>query len=633
MEYIIHYDVAAAIITLTIMLHFFIKKNVNTILTRYYSLLIVTSFIASIFDIIDSYTSSNVDVVPMVIVYLVKDIYLISFNSTAAIYFTYILCVVSDKNAITRWKKVLAFFPFALEVISVLLCPLTGGVFYFDNAGNYYYGPQMYVLYAIALLYVMASLFLAIKDNKKLTITQKGSVYFFTGSSLAAVLIQLMNSNLLVATFAISISVLLIYLSIENPVTFEDRMLGTYNRDAFVKNITDKIDADKKFQIIGVQIDGMKYINKAVGVENGNFLLKEIAEYFMSTGCKVFHISGVKFALLIDGKQLDTDSLIKSIIKRFDKPFVCYGMEILFTALICPFSYPEDVNSIEDVMDTIDYSLKEIATTGNSLIINANDEILKRKRRENDIIQIMKKAVNEKAFDVYYQPIYSVSDRKFTSAEALVRLKSDSIGFISPEEFIPLAEQHGLILQIGEIVFDKVCRFITLNRPERQGIQYIEVNLSVVQCMQNKLYEKLLQITDSYGVNHSMINFEITETAATVSNEILINNMKELMEAGISFSMDDYGTGFSNTSQVIEYPFSIVKFDKSMIWSAMTSDKAMCALKYNMAMIKAMKMHIVAEGVETAEQAEILEKMGCDYFQGYYYSRPVPETEFLKLIS
>ena len=242
------------------------------------------------------------------------------------------------------------------------------------------------------------------------------------------------------------------------------------------------------------------------------------------------------------------------------------------------------------------------------------------------------KAIKEDGFCVHYQPIYSVEKGRYTTAEALVRFKESDIGFVSPEEFIPIAEKNGMIVRIGEIVFEKVCKFYKENHLEEKGIENIHFNLSVVECMQQKLHEKIENIMDMYKLDSSKISLEITETAAVTSREIIINNMNQLIDRGFKFSMDDYGTGFSNTSTLIAYPFDEIKIDKSIVWSAMEDEKAMIAFKHSVAMIKDLDFKIVAEGVETKEQAKMLGDLGCDYFQGYYYSKPVSEDDFMSLI-
>ncbi|MDE7087325.1 MAG: EAL domain-containing protein, partial [Clostridia bacterium] len=174
--------------------------------------------------------------------------------------------------------------------------------------------------------------------------------------------------------------------------------------------------------------------------------------------------------------------------------------------------------------------------------------------------------------------------------------------------------------------------FIRERKLWEMGIENVHVNLSVVQCMQESLHEVLIQIMDEYALNYKMIHLEMTESAAVASEETLKSNMQKLIEKGISFALDDYGTGFSNTVTMMKYPFKLIKLDKSMVWSASDSEKAMSLLKHTINMIKDMNMEIVAEGVETAAQANMLAKMGCDYFQGYYYSRPVNSENFIKTL-
>lgn len=263
----------------------------------------------------------------------------------------------------------------------------------------------------------------------------------------------------------------------------------------------------------------------------------------------------------------------------------------------------------------------------------AGDQLLEKGRREGEIVHILREALRFGRFEVYYQPIYSVQKKRYCSAEALIRLQDDQLGYISPEEFVPIAEQHGMIIEMGAFVFREVCRFITENRLWERGIEYIDVNLSVVQCMQENLHEQLIAIMDEFHLPYHCINLEITETAAVISSDSLHNNMTRLMEKGVHFSLDDYGTGFSNTASIVKYPFHTIKLDKSMLWSSMDSEKAMCALEHMIMMIKSMQMELVCEGVETQSQATMLEHMGCDYFQGYFFSKPVNAEAFKDLLT
>ena len=180
----------------------------------------------------------------------------------------------------------------------------------------------------------------------------------------------------------------------------------------------------------------------------------------------------------------------------------------------------------------------------------------------DDIIE--RAYVNHK-FQVYYQPIYSIKQKRFVSAEALLRLIDDEYGFVSPELFIPAAEKSGAIYKIGDYVTEEVCRFIASEEYKTLGLDYIEINLSAAQCAQDELVENTLTMLKKYGVSPDSINLEITETAAAESHSAMERNMQKLSESGISFSLDDYGTGYSNIKRVVSLPLKIVKLDKAFV--------------------------------------------------------------------
>jgi EAL domain-containing protein (putative c-di-GMP-specific phosphodiesterase class I) len=244
----------------------------------------------------------------------------------------------------------------------------------------------------------------------------------------------------------------------------------------------------------------------------------------------------------------------------------------------------------------------------------------------------MREAMHNYGFKVFYQPIRDAATGEYHSCEALLRLYDEDYGFISPEEFIPRAEKSGLIIEIGEYVFEEVCKTIRSRKFEELGIDYVEINLSAVQCIQRDLRDKLQIIMKRYHVKPEMINLEITETAAAHTPEILLKNMQDLAAAGFELSLDDYGSGYSNMSYMLNLPFKMIKIDKYIVWAAFSDKRAEKALEATIRMIKSIGMTVLAEGVETPEQAEWLTASGCDFLQGFYYSRPIPKKEFLEIM-
>lgn len=213
-----------------------------------------------------------------------------------------------------------------------------------------------------------------------------------------------------------------------------------------------------------------------------------------------------------------------------------------------------------------------------------------------------------------------------------MRLFDKDLGFINPEELVTLAEQNGYIDQIGEIVFRKVCKFIQDNDIENMGLKYIEVNLSPLQCMREDLVETFGDIMEKYEVRPEQINLEITETAQIASGKQILSNVEAFHKMGVEFSIDDYGSGFASADYLIKLPVSIVKIDKSILWMAMKDESAMIVLQNTIKMIKDLGKEIVVEGVEDEEMVEMLGRCGCDFMQGYFYSKPISDAKFIEYI-
>ena len=214
-----------------------------------------------------------------------------------------------------------------------------------------------------------------------------------------------------------------------------------------------------------------------------------------------------------------------------------------------------------------------------------------------------------------------------------MRMRDDDDALIPPGEFISVAEKNGLILKLGEMVFEKVCKFLKDNNVVKYGLHYIEVNLSVVQCAYRNLANDYIRIMDKYGVNPFNINLEITESASLTAKHVLLENMEKLMDYGVQFSLDDFGTGQSNLNYIVDMPVGIVKFDKDMTNAYFENGKAKYVMDAAMHMIHGMGLDIVSEGVETEEQFQTMQDLGIKYIQGYYFSRPLPETEFLEFLN
>ena len=329
----------------------------------------------------------------------------------------------------------------------------------------------------------------------------------------------------------------------------------------------------------------------------------------------------------------DIEKLKAEINKRFKTAWGRGEFQTTFPIQICSMNIPGDVTNMEDLLLVTD-----LPFDGTQSAELDEKEIVSIYQRRTLVEKLINDALKNRSFQVWFQPIWNHDTGTFTSAEALIRLIDEEHGFIPPDEFIPIAEENGSIIDIGEFVFEEVCRYYQEHSLDKLGVHYIEVNLSVIQCMNKKLAERFNQILKKYHMDSKHINLEITESAAYGNRFTLLDSINALEKTGFTFSLDDYGTGYSNIAYMYDMPFNIIKLDKSILWSAVdpkTADgdmKAKVYLENTIHMMQKMGYEILVEGVETVEQKICLENLGCNFFQGYFFSKPIPGEAYLDYI-
>ena len=252
---------------------------------------------------------------------------------------------------------------------------------------------------------------------------------------------------------------------------------------------------------------------------------------------------------------------------------------------------------------------------------------------ESKILFALKKALRDHRLTVFYQPIYSLNTKKFDSAEALVRLNDPTLGMVSPEVFIPLAEKNGLIIEIGDFVFEEVCSLFARHRGDIHFFEHVSINLSALQCADKGLPDRWKALMEKYDVKQDKLVLEVTESVMSSSIEGISDVISALIDVGFSFALDDYGTGYANDSLLVEFPFKFIKIDKKILWSADKSENGNKLLQHFISMCHDLKMRIVVEGVETQNHRDKLSSAGVEYLQGFLFSKPVEEDEAVSLIN
>jgi EAL domain-containing protein (putative c-di-GMP-specific phosphodiesterase class I) len=259
-----------------------------------------------------------------------------------------------------------------------------------------------------------------------------------------------------------------------------------------------------------------------------------------------------------------------------------------------------------------------------------NEELLERMQRARNVEKALDRAIKNDSIQVWYQPIYSYKNKCFDTAEALVRLEDEELGRIMPGEFIERAEKTGQIILLGRQIFRKVCAFISDNDLKSMGINYIHVNLSPIQCMNEMLVKEFSSDMKLYNTKPSMIEFEITETA-TIETEEFQTNLRQLAHIGKGLALDDYGSGATNLNRMVQWHINMVKIDKNIV-SSFFEKGDITVITDLVNMFHNQNLLVVAEGIETKEMTEMAEAAKVDLAQGYYYSKPLPEHEYIQFL-
>lgn len=589
----------------------------------------VITFISIVLDILSCVVIRFREHLPNLLVDAVAKSYLASLSGLAYFALLYILTDVYSKKS-DFYKISISYGVFmSIDIILIYILPIN----YFDDVQNkilYSYGPSDYATYGFALFTILFTVFVLIKQKNKITRSRRFAAFVWVSVWFVAALVQFNRPDLLLVSFANAVDMLVLYLILENPVNNIDKRTGLFNHGAFLQYTKQLYESETKFSTLAMVLDNSSYRTMTSELEEE--VLSEAASYLIGNpSLYAFNNTGNEIILVMpEGEK--GKSAMKSVKERFEQGWGKSG-----GIYVSPYwiFVPDSTlaSNPEDLLHLIRYAGKNCdKNPDESRFIEVSDNISDQLHHKKEIEQLILEALENDRFEVWYQPIYSTKQNCFTSAEALARIRGKDGSLIMPGSFIEIAESNGTILQIGETVFKKVCRFLNQNNIKQYGINYIEVNLSVVQCANKQLAGDYIKIMEEYGVTPDQINLEITESASTKTKNTLLDNMKELMDYGVNFSLDDFGTGQSNLDYIVDMPVDIVKFDKGMTNAYFENGKAKYIMDAATNMIHGMDLKIVSEGIETEEQYNTMQNLGIGFIQGYYFSKPLPEKEFLEFV-
>mgnify|MGYP000646603583 FL=1 len=425
-------------------------------------------------------------------------------------------------------------------------------------------------------------------------------------------------------------------------LAYHDGLTGLYNRVAFMKYaykiFHDASVGASKHAIFFIDLDNFKNINDTLGHDYGDLLLKDVSDRMLSCIASddiLARNGGDEFLILKN--RLDTvddlENFASQLVNVVHHPFILNDETAVVSMSVGIAVFPNNGLTVSELIKNADIAMYNAKNSGKNSYRFFDSYMEDDVNRKNDLADILSHVIDKNEIYLQYQPQVNVESGQVTGYEALMRIESELVGFISPAEFIPIAEETGIINILGEWALIEACNFNQVLIKSGFGPLRVSVNVSTTQLKDDHLIDIIKSIPEKTGMDLKHLEIEITESVLMNSfehNLKLINQMKEL---GCSIALDDFGTGYSSFNYLTQIPIDTLKIDKSFIDGICSNEKDRCIADSIIDLAHKMDISVVAEGVEDNEQLQILQNQFCDTLQGYLFSKPLNSTDFIELLS
>ncbi|SHK45435.1 GGDEF domain-containing phosphodiesterase [Hespellia stercorisuis] len=630
MIYNYFFEIAGIFILCIILFDFKNKMKIFKLDSRLFKLLLVISLLESCTDFISSLLLHHTEYVPLSLNVAVAVLFFFLQPAKIYAYCAFSFAYINPHFSSHSWEFRVITLAFLVNTLLGITSPLTNIYFYFDEQKRYWQGSGADWSYYFYFINIAFCLIYVLIHRKRLLIKDTKVAGWVAYIISCGVVIQFLHRSVLVIGLFFALSILYVYLTLENPNDYQDRLTLCANEYGFKIFIDDKCAQKKLFTVLFLDLNRFRYINSIYGIEMGDYLLQKVSAFLESIFPRqiVFRVHNDLFAVAVNEQQETLLPFVQIIINRFRSPWnLPNGKSAMLEPAISLCEYPQYFRTHTEMIQLQANMDRRIKESHDLIFMCSEDAIARRCRRRESVLKILKQALQNETLEIHYQPIIDNRTGTVASLEAISRLCDKELGNIPPDEFIAIAEENGAIIQLGFYVFEKACAFI-----ERLGtdlpdstVTCIHVNLSTLQFAYPDLTARFKKITEKYHVSPSMIHLELTESTMVESPFIVQNIMDALRAEGFSFSLDDYGTGYSNISYLIRFPFDEIKFDKNMVWSYFKQHDARLIMQNEFQLLHKLKKEIVVEGIETQEQYEEMQRQNIHLFQGYYFSQALDE--------
>lgn len=588
--------------------------------------ILIADFLVITSDIIASRVLEHPQYFSPFVLRLLNVIYFLLFHYRIFSFFILTEDVLGIRRHRTNFIYILSNLAFALFELIALSNLCLDTIFSISDQGAYSRAWAYNVIYLCAAFYTVLSLSCIFFFRKKVRRLYAFTLTLFNLVLVAGYISRFLFPRYLIMNLFTLCAIIIIFLTYENPVMYLANKVNAFNKKALYA-VFEEIDEKKPPVVFGFLINNYNEMREVYSPAQMDTGITQICQYVAKKypGFLRFYIHDGRFILV--GNNLDSGTLKDELSERFMYAWRAGNeaelyLEVKFVQLDENLNFENPVK----VLKAIFTAQKESEHFENVNVV-INNDTLAMLEKNTQIKRMVEKAVETNSVELFLQPLMSSQTNKLIGAESLARIRDENGNIIPPVQFIPVAEKNGRINILGEQMFEKTCQFIHDHDIKKMGLEWINVNLSPIQFLRPDLNHRFIQILEQYNIDAKLIHLEITEESM-IDYTLLQKQINTMRTTGFQFVLDDYGSGYSNVSRLKRCPFINIKLDMELVRDyTKTKDKFLPTF---VKAFKQMGFTVTAEGVETREMVDDMATIGCDYLQGYYFSKPVPAEEFAK---
>lgn len=626
-------DYFAFSLVLVLCMFFFDGKHALNRTSKYFVSFLILTAVTAMTDIIAGGMMTSA-AVPLWLNMGVNTLYFIEnilTTSCIALYlFNKILEHSHDKHCLIYAKRGLGIC-LGVYMLFVLSNFYTGWMFYFDADGVYCRGPLNGLGYTVTIIQMALVSVCYFRNRKNASATMRRVLVQIFPVAVLCIIVQRMYPEIMLNSLIMSMVATVLFLTFNGQRPGVHALTRLNDRHSFFANIDAGIKAGEEFQILLINIKNFGVINQKYGNIAGDELLYQFAFSLekLIKNSDAFHMNGTVFALVFPYSGRPAAERNRNALLDFLKAGIRFENEnINLDYVVVEYLSAADGSNAGQIYELLEYAASK-AYSSKLRHILCTPELGREMLRRRYLVSRMQHIDREHGFRTWYQPIRCMATGKFSSMEALVRILEPDGSVISPAEFIPIAEQTGMVAPITWFVLEESCRMLR-EHPELNDTS-ITINLPMTQMLDRSCHTLMNSITERYGVAHRRIGIEFTERAVLENFEQIQTVMEEFVNDGYRFYLDDFGAGYSNFNCLLQLPFSNIKLDMNLIRMDISHDgqQRLGLIKTLTGFLHDLSMVVIAEGIETPEEVSALSSIGADRIQGYIYARPMAEDALL----